>query len=171
VTNLRHRLRARKLVRRAEHCGAGLQAEGPVTLTMRRGARLRFGDWVYLFPHVGLHLIDPDAVLAVGDHTYLNRRTEIVARREVVVGAHCAISWDVVITDSDEHWREDVEMVQPVRIGDRVWIGARAIVLKGVTIGDGAIVAAGAVVTRDVPPGTLVAGVPARVVREAVEWW
>jgi acetyltransferase-like isoleucine patch superfamily enzyme len=88
-----------------------------------------------------------------------------------VVGADCAISWDVTITDSDEHWQHHVEMVQPVRIGDHVWIGARAAVLKGVTIGDGAIVAAGAVVVDDVPAGALAAGVPARIVREGVEWW
>ena len=54
----------------------------------------------------------------------------------------------------------------PIVIGDKVWIGANATVLPGVTIGKGAIVAAGAVVTRDVPPNTIVAGVPARVVRE-----
>ena len=58
----------------------------------------------------------------------------------------------------------------PVTIGDRVWIGCRATVLKGVTIGDGAVVAACSVVTRDVPPRALVAGNPARVVREDVTW-
>ena len=61
-------------------------------------------------------------------------------------------------------------MIQPVHIGDHVWIGARAVVLKGVTIGDGAIVAAGAVVVDNVPPRALAAGVPARVVREEIEW-
>jgi acetyltransferase-like isoleucine patch superfamily enzyme len=166
----RRRLRARRLARRAERCGAGLEAEGPWTLTMRPGAQLRFGDWVYLFPHVSFHLIDPTAVIEVGDRTYVNRRTEIVARHEIVIGADCAISWDVVITDSDEHWMPDVEMVQPVRIGDHVWIGARALVLKGVTIGDGAVVAAGAVVTGDVPARAIVAGAPARVIREDVDW-
>lgn len=57
----------------------------------------------------------------------------------------------------------------PIHIGQRVWIGAHATVLPGVTIGDGAIVAAGAVVTKDVPACTIVAGVPARVVRELTE--
>jgi acetyltransferase-like isoleucine patch superfamily enzyme len=57
-----------------------------------------------------------------------------------------------------------------VVIGDRVWLGTRAVVLKGVTIGDGAVVAAGAVVTRDVPAGAVVAGVPARVVGRADSW-
>jgi acetyltransferase-like isoleucine patch superfamily enzyme len=54
----------------------------------------------------------------------------------------------------------------PVTIGAGVWVGARAMIMPGVTIGDGAVIAAGAVVTKDVPPNTLVAGVPARIVRE-----
>ena len=53
----------------------------------------------------------------------------------------------------------------PIVVGKDVWIGAHATILKGVTIGDGAIIAAGAVVTRDVPPNTIAAGVPARVVK------
>ena len=58
----------------------------------------------------------------------------------------------------------------PIVIGDHVWIGTNAIVLKGVTIGDGAVIAAGAVVTRDVPAHSLAAGVPARVIRSDVHW-
>jgi acetyltransferase-like isoleucine patch superfamily enzyme len=65
----------------------------------------------------------------------------------------------------------DTEMVQPVRIGNHVWIGARAVVLKGVTVGDGAVIGAGAVVTQNVPPNTMVAGVPARAIRDEIEWW
>ncbi|WP_288273126.1 hypothetical protein [uncultured Bifidobacterium sp.] len=57
----------------------------------------------------------------------------------------------------------------PVTIGDRVWICEHAIILPNVTIGDGAIIAAGAVVTKDVPPGCVAAGNPARVVRRIVE--
>lgn len=167
----RHRRNARAVVRAAERCGAGVVAETRPVVSVADGARLRVGDGVYLFGDVGLYLIDEAATLEIGDRTYLNRRTEIIARREVVIGADCAISWDVMITDSDEHWREGVEMVQPVRIGNHVWIGARAMVLKGVTIGDGAIVAAGAVVTKDVPSGALVGGVPARLIREGEEWW
>ena len=167
---LRGRWNARKLARVAERCGDRVVVEAGMAMSMRPGAKLRLGEDVYLFPRVGLHLIDEKAVLEIGDRTYLNRRTEIVARDEVVVGADCAISWDVVITDSDEHWQDGVPMIQPVHIGDHVWIGARAVVLKGVAIGDGAIVAAGAVVVDDVPPRALAAGVPARVVREEVEW-
>src|SRR5205814_260457 len=102
--------------------------------------------------------------------TFINRATSIVAFERVTIGSECAIADEVRIADGDYHRIDDRPLRAPVAIGDRVWIGLRAIVLKGVTIGDGAVVAASAVVTRDVPPATLVAGVPARVVREGVSW-
>lgn len=75
-----------------------------------------------------------------------------------------------MITDSDYHPINGQDPDAPVTIGEHVWIGSRSIVMKGVTIGDGAIVAAGSVVTKDVPAGALVAGVPAQVVRDGVSW-
>ncbi len=63
----------------------------------------------------------------------------------------------------DRAWALDPE---PVTIGDRVWLGNRCMVMKGVTIGDGAVVAGCSLVTRDVPPNTMVVGVPARVVKQ-----
>ncbi|MBP6872851.1 MAG: acyltransferase [Bacteroidales bacterium] len=77
-----------------------------------------------------------------------------------------------MIRDSDNHnvLKEGYVQSKPILIGDNVWIGMRAIILKGVTIGNGSIVAAGAVVTKDVPPNTVVGGVPARVIRENVSW-
>lgn len=62
------------------------------------------------------------------------------------------------------------KMTAPINIGNHVWIGLRAIILKGVTIGDGAVIAAGAVVTNNVPANSVVAGVPARVMSENVNW-
>ena len=75
-----------------------------------------------------------------------------------------------MIRDDDEHEMEGRVRTAPIDIADNVWVGGRAIILKGVAIGDGAIVASGAVVTKNVPPRTLVAGVPARVIRENVSW-
>jgi acetyltransferase-like isoleucine patch superfamily enzyme len=109
----------------------------------------------------------PGARIAIGNGTYLNRNTEIVAAESVTIGRDCKIARDVLIMDTDQHELPGSMLVtRPVSIGDRVWIGSRAIVLKGVTIGTGAVVAAGSVVTKDVPPHTVVAGVPARVMRE-----
>ena len=57
-----------------------------------------------------------------------------------------------------------------MNIGNHVWIGENSMVLKGVTIGDGVVIAASSVVTRDIPPHSLVAGIPAKVIRENIEW-
>jgi acetyltransferase-like isoleucine patch superfamily enzyme len=100
------------------------------------------------------------AQLTIGDQTFLNRNVEVIAWQEVIIGSRCEIGWDVVIMDTDQHPASG--RPRPVRIGDRVRIGARAIILKGVTIGDDVVVGAGAIVTRDVPPGATVVGPSAR---------
>jgi len=90
------------------------------------------------------------------------------SRASITIGDDVAIAEEVIIRDHDGHEISGGRVERlPITIGDHVWIGMRAMVLKGVTIGSGAIIAAGAVVTRDVPPSTLVAGNPARIIREA----
>lgn len=107
------------------------------------------------------------ARLVIGHGTYLNRNTVVVCHREIIIGRDCMISWDVGLLDSDEHERPGVDSAAaPIHIGDRVWIGCRAIVLKGVTIGEGSVIGAGAIVTRDIPDYSLAVGQPARVVRQ-----
>jgi acetyltransferase-like isoleucine patch superfamily enzyme len=88
-----------------------------------------------------------------------------------VIGDRVIIAWDCNILDRDYHSIDGTEeRTAPVRIGDDVWIGCRSIVLKGVSIGDGAIVAAGSVVVKDVPAHTLVAGNPAQIKKSVVGW-
>jgi acetyltransferase-like isoleucine patch superfamily enzyme len=135
-----------------------------------KDARVILGRHCRLFFGVGFYLRGSGARVTIGAHTYLNRRTEITCRERITIGERCAIAWDVNIMDTDAHTFEDRPDTAPVTIGDHVWIGAGAMVLKGVTIGDGAVVAARSVVTKDVPPGVLVAGSPARVIREGVSW-
>jgi len=151
--------------------GRALRLFGPVGVN-RPAARTRLvlGEHVTLYGGVHFFLDGEGAEVHVGRETYLNRRVEITCKSRVTIGAGCAISWDVLITDTDYHRLDDTSDTAPVTIGDHVWIGARATVLKGVTIGDGAVVAAGAVVTREVPAGALVGGVPATVLREGVSW-
>lgn len=110
------------------------------------------------------------ARITIGNGTYLNRNTEIIAQQEVTIGRNCKIAWDVVIMDTDQHGIGDAPaLAKPVHIGDRVWIGCRAIVLKGVTIGDDAVIGAGAIVTRDVPSGAVVVGPAAQVIRQVID--
>jgi len=115
-----------------------------------------------LFPGVRIECW-PGARVSIGDGTYLNRNTEIVAAGSVTIGRNCKIARDVLIMDTDQHALPGRGLeVKPIVIGDDVWIGARAIILKGVTLGSRCIVGAGAVVTRDVPPDAVVVGASAR---------
>lgn len=103
---------------------------------------------------------------------FCNSNIKIRCSKEITIGNDVAISHDVTIMDSDAHCidSKDYEMSKPVHIEDNVWIGTRATILKGVKIGKGSIVAAGAVVTKDVPPNSMVAGVPAKVIKENIIW-
>jgi acetyltransferase-like isoleucine patch superfamily enzyme len=111
------------------------------------------------------------AALTIGEFSSIGDRTEIHCCDRVSIGNYVLISWDVNILENYYHATADGNSKPaPVTIEDRVWIGCRVIVLAGVTIGHGAIIAAGSVVTKDVPPGMLVAGNPAREIRKTEPW-
>lgn len=102
---------------------------------------------------------------------FTNYGCRISCKNSITIGEKVAVGDEVVIRDYDGHEIEgQKDASAPVTIGDHVWIGERATILKGVTIGDGAVVACNAVVTKDVPPNCLVAGVPAKVIRENINW-
>jgi acetyltransferase-like isoleucine patch superfamily enzyme len=102
----------------------------------------------------------------IGDRCFLNSGAVLIAVEQIVVGDDVAMANEVLVVDSNSHGVEGREHVQaPIHIGDGTWLGNRAMVLPGVTIGKRVLVAAGAVVTRDVPDDVLVAGNPAQVVR------
>lgn len=103
---------------------------------------------------------------------YFNGFVQIVCAKKIEIGNNVAIARDVIIRDTDAHKIEDNkhEPTQEVIIGNNVWIGTRAVIMKGVHIGDGAVIAAGAIVTKDVPANSIVAGVPAKVIKENIKW-
>lgn len=111
--------------------------------------------------------------LTVGDDVVVNAFVHIWAQGGVTIGASTMIASHVAITslthDKAAARFADSLVVKPVVIGRNVWIGSHAVILPGITIGDGAIVGAGAVVTRDVAPGETVVGVPAAVLRPRAE--
>lgn len=114
----------------------------------------------------------PGAELVIGDDVGMSGAI-LYAWKKISIGDRVLIGADAAIYDSDFHPLDPVKRSQfdlesigkaPVVIESDVWIGARAIVLKGVTVGRGSVVGAGAIVTADVPPGSIVAGIPAKVV-------
>jgi acetyltransferase-like isoleucine patch superfamily enzyme len=105
--------------------------------------------------------------LVLGERVFINTGSTVVATHSIVVGDDCLIGDLVAIFDSDYHPMEPSSPTRtaPVRLGANVWVGRSAVILPGVTIGDHAVIAAGSIVTSDVPAKTLVAGVPARPIR------
>ncbi|MDO4563737.1 MAG: acyltransferase [Clostridia bacterium] len=153
-------------------CGSLLRRERAVRILKKRG-KIFLGSRVLLHRYVKISAwgTEKDASIKIGDRVYIGDRTEIHAGESVTIGDGCNISWDCVIMDRDYHaFMSESEITAPVEIKNNVWIGCRSIILKGVTIGEGAVVAAGSVVTKDVPAHALAAGNPARVVKENVEW-
>ena len=126
------------------------------------GAGVHMGCYLWFF---GPGQLRRDGV-RIGRGTRINRGCLLDARGPLVIGDDVSVSPEVAILTTQHDWTAPGFPLQsrPVRIEDNVWIGTRATVLPGVTIGRGAVVAAGAVVTRDVPELTVVAGVPARPV-------
>jgi len=113
-----------------------------------------------------------ESSVEIGDRTTIGFYTMIYASSQVVIGSDCMIAPFVYIVDSDhgiarrELMNRQANTPQPIRIGSDVWIGAHSIILKNVNIGDGAVIAAGAVVKDDVPSFSIVGGIPAKVIGE-----
>jgi len=146
---------------------------------IRGHARIVIGDDCTLSSfdvHSGRFCDCPE--LTIGAHCHVGYDNLFAVNRRIVIAHHVGISQRVVIRDSDGHptdverrRRGDVllreEDMAPVAVHEYAWIGRDAHVLKGVTIGAGAIVAAGSVVTTDVPDGAIAMGLPARIIRRA----
>ena len=106
--------------------------------------------------------------IEIGDSVFVNYGTSISAHKLVRIGDGSQLGSYVCLMDNDYHSVEDrakAGVSKPIILGRNVWLGVRVIVLKGVTIGDNAVIGAGSVVTHDIPANAVAAGVPARVVR------
>jgi acetyltransferase-like isoleucine patch superfamily enzyme len=170
------------------HFGAGLYCETAQIfrfLRSRRDGAVRLGDYVSCYAGCSF-AIGENGRCTVGDFTLMNGAL-VMAEELIEIGSYCLISWNVGIADSDFHPIDPAQRridalalapyykerpprppirTAPVRIGDNVWIGMNAVILKGVTIGENSVVAAGSVVSKSVAANTVVAGNPAVVVRK-----
>lgn len=143
---------------------------------MNENSRLIVNGRFEIYANSSLY-VNENATLTLGSG-YFNTGLNMSVFESVTIGEKVYISENVTIRDSDDHrltsWEEsEVQtkgMTAPITIEDNVWIGMNATILKGVTIGTGSVVAAGAIVTKDVPPHCLVAGVPAKVIRTNIQW-
>lgn len=140
-------------------------------LSMSRGSKLLVRDNFKIFAGARIY-INPGAELILGSG-YINEQLNLSCFSRIEIGHDVALADGLTIRDSDNHQMVTTtphQMTAPIRIGNHVWVGLNVTILKGVRIGDGAVIGAGSVVNRDIPPRCLAVGVPARVVRENVEW-
>jgi acetyltransferase-like isoleucine patch superfamily enzyme len=181
ITSAIHQLRHWRAVQALDSCGEGTRVHGAVD---KRGAgsRIDVGSECTID---GLLITEaPGSFVHIGNNVLVGGQSMLTAVRGITVEDDVLISYQCIITDSDNHslryslrkndhreWmagRHDWSKASTaeVRICKGAWLGARVIVTKGVTIGEGAVCGMGSVVTRDVAPYTVVAGNPARVIRE-----
>lgn len=141
---------------------SNLRMDNNSLLKIEKSFSIYYGADIILFKNAKLKL----------GSGFFNSNVKIRCHEKIEIGKDVAISHDVTIMDSDAHeglWK-GYEKTKSIKIGNHVWIGTRAIILKGVTIGDNAIIAAGSVVTKDVPHNTIVAGVPAKIIKTNINW-
>jgi acetyltransferase-like isoleucine patch superfamily enzyme len=162
--------RARASALRVRGAAIGEKSSIAAGVRVRRPWCVSLGARVDVEHNVFFKIVADDASVTIGDYTFIGNGTQFDVLHSVAVGAHTQIAPGVFITDHTHHASHGVRLDQQgsraaaVVIGDDVWIGTRAVILAGVTIGSGAIVGAAAVVTKNVDANSIVAGVPARVI-------
>jgi acetyltransferase-like isoleucine patch superfamily enzyme len=168
-------LRRRRRI--AAHAAAGgffirNPVEGEVLEALDSG-RLEIGEHTLLEPGCWLTL-SPEGRIRIGEGCFLNRETMLAAHELIEIGDHVMFANHCFVGDSDHRYddpevpitHQGFEARGPVRIGDNCWFGVGCVVTGGVTIGERCVIGANSVVTRDIPPGTIAAGAPAKVIRE-----
>lgn len=184
---LRLRAKARLL---GVDLGRNVRAHGPVGLLRWPGGKISIGDNVSIISSwrratacalghpTRLRVFGPGASIRIGSGCELSGASITARSQSVTLGKNVLLAPDCVIVDSDFHapWPSQNRRTEPgfdrdapVFVGDYAWIGMRSVILKGVCIGEGAIVGAGSVVTRDIPANCVACGVPARVVASSAE--
>lgn len=161
-------LRARYFLRRCSTLGTGVRLIGrPLVVNhgvITIGAKTRIASTTVRCEFGAFR----GGRLEIGRDVFINYGVSMAATRLIRIGDGCDLGTYVILMDNDYHGVEDRDRPapsEPVILEDNVWLGARVIVLKGVTIGRDSVIGAGSVVTRDIPPRCLAAGAPARVIR------
>jgi acetyltransferase-like isoleucine patch superfamily enzyme len=169
------RLRRRwRINRHMARAGAFIRypVEGEVLEALDEG-RLTIGEATLLEPGCWITM-SPEARISIGSGCFLNKNTMLAAQERIEIGDHVMFANNCFVGDAD-HRYDDPEMPVtqqgfvargPVRIGSNVWFGVGCVVTGGVEIGDRAVIGANSVVTRDIPPASIAAGAPAKVLRE-----
>lgn len=165
------RLRSFKFGMKLASVGKGVFFDKNVEI-MRYPQNVSLRDHVVIKEGARICACNATALISIGKNTTVGYHTFIFASESIMVGDDCLIAPFVYLVDSDHQIEKGINIntqpnqTKPISIGNDVWIGTGAKILKGVTIGDGAIIAAGALVKEDVAPNTIVGGIPSKKLGE-----
>jgi len=159
-------------------CGNEVHFEVPVRIdgygTLEIGNKVWLGWNTATKMGKGTILLQPcssRSLVKIGTGTMLSNNVSVISVGKISIGEYCLIGDMTQIMDCDSHELEPSKRfsgmgpIEPVHIGNNVWIGSRVLILKGVSIGDNSVIGAGSIVTRSIPPNSLAVGIPAKVVR------
>ena len=151
------------------HLGPGVRITDPARVLIGEKANISRGVKIECLTMSGQA---EAGMVVIGDRVFIGERSTIICNARITIGRLTMIGHGVSILDFNHGTSRDVPMrdqlgtTAEVSIGEDCWLGANAIVLPGVTVGDGTVVAAGSVVTQTLPANVIAAGVPARILRE-----
>jgi acetyltransferase-like isoleucine patch superfamily enzyme len=157
----------------AKRCAfARWPVQGNVLEALREG-RLELGEGTLFEPNVWITCPD-QARIRIGVGCFLNMNVMVASYELVEIGDHCMFANGCFVSDAAHRFDDPAKPVTwqgftskgPTRIGDNCWLGAHVVVTSGVTIGDRCVIGANSVVTKDIPPNSIAAGSPARVIKE-----
>jgi acetyltransferase-like isoleucine patch superfamily enzyme len=159
----------REMARREAFCRWPVHGD---VLDALRAGRLEIGAGTLLEPNVWLTCPDP-AHIRIGSGSFLNIAVMVAAAELVEIGDHCMFANGCFVTDADHRFDDPEKPVPwqgftskgPTRVGDNVWCGANVVITSGVTVGERCVIGANSVVNRDLPPFSIAAGAPAKVLR------
>lgn len=163
-------LRARYYLRSAESLGSRVRLWG--VPAVKNEGRLVIGDRVRITSTIATFElgVGPEGTMEIGSNVLINYGCSFGATKLVRIGDRCNIGTQCILIDNafhelDPDLRDVQPESQPVILERNVWLASRVIVLPGVTVGENSVIGAGSVVTKDIPPNVLAAGIPARVIR------
>ena len=152
----------------------GCPGTGTVDQRFRRGCWEVEGEVHFAgsasFGHGSAISVGPDGVFSVGDGFACSATSTFICQQNVTFGNSCTVSWDSLVMDSDFHSINGEPTESPVHIGNGVWIGCRATILKGATVPDGSVVAAGAIITKSMSEADSIYGGVNQKLRENIIW-
>ena len=144
---------------------------GKLNLQLEKSARLEIGKFLMVTGPLNIKGTE-NSIIRIGDNCFFNHNCSITASESITIGNECNIANNVVIVDHDHKIENDGISGQiegkPVVLGNRAWIGANVVITKGVSIGDGSVAAAGAVVTKDIPPHEIWGGCSSKFDQENI---